>query len=60
VHQCIVGYYDEATDAYIENVMCCEYDEARPEDARVRHNYGEDNEPTDWGDWGPYGEGWYQ
>lgn len=31
---------------------CCEYDESAAPDHRVRHMFEE------WGDWGPYGDGW--
>jgi hypothetical protein len=59
VHRCLVGYWDEDSETLTENVSCCEYDEQRPATARVRHNYGEDNEPEQWGEWGPYGDGWH-
>ncbi len=38
---------------------CCEYDEDRPANARVRHDFGALGAP-EWGEWGEYGEGWYQ
>jgi hypothetical protein len=34
--------------------LCCEYDEARPPSARVRHHYGDEH---GWGEWGPYPDG---
>jgi hypothetical protein len=55
-HQCSIPMTDD--DGMFSVVMCCEYDEKADPDRRVRHNHASDDEPTEWGEWGPYGEGW--
>lgn len=51
VHECNPG------DPGDPDEPCCQYDEQAPPDRRVRFAVGE---PAGWGEWGPYGEGWYQ
>lgn len=48
VHECDSGDPDGP---------CCQYDEQAPPDRRVRFAV---SDSAGWGEWGPYGEGWYQ